>query len=202
MDNYFTTGDVAKITGLSQKTIKNYCDQGRIISENTPVSNFRRIKYDSLCAFMNSHGIPLQRIRECKSVNILVVDDDSAVRDLIVRALKLLAADAFSVLSIEGAVDGYEGCIKAGVMRPDLIILDLNMPKTDGFGVIQHIKKEPALSHTEIVVCTGYTSLENMEMLSVYGIRHILTKPVELDNLLRTVQNVITGDRTLVGNEV
>ena len=202
MENFFTTGDVAKITGLSQKTVKNYCDQGRIISENTPVSNYRRIKYDSLCAFMNNHGIPLQRIRECKTVKILVVDDDFAVRELIVRALKLLAEDTFSSLDIGAACDGYEGCIKAGIMRPDLIILDLNMPNTDGFGVIQHIKKEPELLHTEIVVCTGYASFENKEMLSGYGVKHILTKPVELDNLLQTVQNVITGDRSLVGHEV
>ena len=57
---FFTTGEVAKITGISQKTIRTYCSKGLIKADSTPVTNYRRISYGNLAAFMSKNSIPLE----------------------------------------------------------------------------------------------------------------------------------------------
>ena len=57
---YFTTGEVARIIGISQKTVKNYCDHGKIKSLTNCITKYRRIPRKNLVEFLKKNRISLQ----------------------------------------------------------------------------------------------------------------------------------------------
>jgi CheY-like chemotaxis protein len=71
--------------------------------------------------------------------------------------------------------------------RPDLILLDLNMPKIDGRAVLQHIKCEPDLRSIPVVVLT--TSSQEEDILRSYqlGVNSYITKPVSMDGFIKAI---------------
>ncbi|MFH0922275.1 MAG: helix-turn-helix domain-containing protein, partial [Fibrobacterota bacterium] len=76
---FYTTGEIAKITGISQKTIKNYCTQGRIKSEKTLITNYRRISRQSLVQFLEENSISSDILNAKPEIKILVTDDDKKI---------------------------------------------------------------------------------------------------------------------------
>jgi len=189
--NYYTTGEVAKIIGISQKTVKNYCDKGLLISENTPITGYRRIPHANLESFLHAHGISLNILeRQEKVKKVMVVDDEESIVKLFTTLLREIDAK----LLIETAANGYEACVKAGIFIPDAIILDLHMPKADGFEVLRNIKSINATSHAEFLVCTGYATPENIAALKPYNVFKVLQKPVDIDEFIRNVKTMLGMD--------
>jgi two-component system phosphate regulon response regulator PhoB len=80
---------------------------------------------------------------------ILLADDDSALRRLIGTTL---GNKDFDVLN---AVDGEEALRMARQQHPELVLLDVNMPKLDGFQVCQHLKSDPETSTIKVVMITA-----------------------------------------------
>jgi two-component system response regulator len=91
-------------------------------------------------------------------------------------------ADAMAFLKREG---GY-----ANVPRPDLILLDLNLPKKDGREVLEEIKESPTLKSIPVVVLT--TSASEVDILRSYRLHAncYITKPVGLDGFLEVVKSI------------
>lgn len=85
---------------------------------------------------------------------VLVVEDDASMREIEVRNLKKLN---FQVLEAE---DGQQAIDLLGQERPDLVLLDLMLPKVDGFGVLEFIRKNPdqQLSAIPVVVLSNLWS--------------------------------------------
>lgn len=77
-----------------------------------------------------------------------------------------------------------------GAPRPDLILLDLNLPKYDGRQVLEQIKTDPDLSHIPVVVLT--TSAAEEDILRSYKLHAnaYVTKPVDLDQFIRAIQQI------------
>jgi CheY-like chemotaxis protein len=78
----------------------------------------------------------------------------------------------------------------AGAPRPELILLDLNLPKYDGRQVLEHIKSDPGLSHIPVVVLT--TSAAEEDILRSYQLHAnaYVTKPVDLDQFIAAVRQI------------
>ena len=78
----------------------------------------------------------------------------------------------------------------ADAPRPDLILLDLNLPKKDGREVLQEIKEDYSLKHIPVVILT--TSQAEQDILRSYRLRAnaYVTKPVDLDQFLRVIQSI------------
>ena len=78
----------------------------------------------------------------------------------------------------------------AGAARPDLILLDLNLPKRDGREVLQEIKKDPGLQHIPVVVLT--TSGDEADVMRAYGLHAncYLTKPVAMEDFILKVRSI------------
>ncbi|MDQ6670592.1 MAG: response regulator [Chloroflexota bacterium] len=80
---------------------------------------------------------------------VLLVDDDPGLRRLIATTL---GTDHFKLLQ---AVDGEEALRVARQQHPDLVLLDVNMPKLDGFEVCRHLKSEPETSAIKVVILSA-----------------------------------------------
>jgi len=109
---------------------------------------------------------------------ILVVDDER----LITTMLKdILEANGYEVLV---AYDGQEGLRQARAWRPDLIILDIMMPKLDGFKVARLLKFDRNFQHIPIIMLTAKAGEQDAFISKMSGADVYLIKPVEPNQLL------------------
>ena len=119
---------------------------------------------------------------------ILIVDDDASVLAI---AKKRLATEAVETLT---ANDGAEGLRLAMENRPDLIILDLMMPKMHGYTVVQEIRNDPALRHIKILITSAKTYSSDIERALRLGADRYLNKPYNLQEFWDVVAELL-GER-------
>ncbi len=120
-----------------------------------------------------------------KLTRILIADDNAANRELLEAYLAAIECD------IELAVDGQDTLEKVTAFQPDLILLDVMMPKLSGFEVCQQIKSDPARSKIMILMVTALNELGDIERAVKAGTDDFLSKPINKIELLKRVQNMI-----------
>ncbi|MGD8743260.1 MAG: response regulator [Granulosicoccaceae bacterium] len=126
-------------------------------------------------------------------IDILLVEDNPADVRLTREALKE-AKVRNSLYVVEDGVDAMEFLNRHGeysdVPRPDLILLDLNLPKKDGREVLEEIKQDPELLRIPVVVLT--TSRADEDILRSYDLHAncYVTKPVDLDQFITIVKSI------------
>jgi chemosensory pili system protein ChpA (sensor histidine kinase/response regulator) len=116
---------------------------------------------------------------------ILLVEDTSEQRDLVAMYLGM------NGYHVEVANDGIEGLAQARKSKPDLILLDLGMPKMDGYQVIQELRADDALKDIPIVIISAWTASTHRERAKAAGADVFITKPFELTHILKTVQKYV-----------
>ena len=113
---------------------------------------------------------------------VLVVDDEPTIRELVADALR--EAD----YEIQTAANGAEGLEVLHHWLPTVIVLDLMMPRLDGFGFTKLLRLNPKLAHVPVVLVTAaYGAHEAGKRV---GAQAVVTKPFELDALVDTVRQV------------
>lgn len=84
-------------------------------------------------------------------LRILVVEDDESLK----RVYEIHLSTWSMVPIVDTARDGFDGLVKVGLQRPDLLISDLQMPHLDGFEMIRSLRRMPSCADMQIVVVTG-----------------------------------------------
>ncbi len=115
---------------------------------------------------------------------VLVVDDDRDGREIYATTL---SASGFRV---EQAVDGFEAVDKSYKLHPDLILMDLLMPRLDGWEVIGWLKNNRNTRDIPIVAVTG-AQAEQCELARSAGVHSVLIKPCAPDTLLDEIRRVL-----------
>jgi PAS domain S-box-containing protein len=115
---------------------------------------------------------------------VLVIDDDPAVRELVHR---FLSSEGFRV---ETAADGEEGLRRARQLRPDVITLDVLMPRKDGWAVVQDLKADPQLSDIPVIMMTF---VDDKNLGYALGASEYLTKPIDRNRLNAVLQKYRPG---------
>jgi len=122
---------------------------------------------------------------------ILVVDDEADIRDLVRLNLELDGHD------VELAGDGAEALAAvADGLRPDLVLLDVMMPKADGWEVLAHLKvdPDPDVAATPVVMLTARTGELDRIRGGIEGALRYLTKPFGIGVLLTAVSDALEAD--------
>ena len=112
---------------------------------------------------------------------ILIVDDDDTT--VLVFQMHLSKAG----YTVETAVDGADALEKVPAFRPDLILLDINMPKMSGFEVAKRLKENPETSRIPIFIMTSLKQEANIKRGYDLGIEEYMTKPTNIAHLLLRV---------------
>ncbi len=120
---------------------------------------------------------------------ILSVDDSRAIRMVLKRLFRPFACELFE------AGDGEEGLAVATSVKPDLIILDYNMPVMDGVTMLRQMRENPELKRTPVIMLTADASSEIINTVARLGVRDYVTKPFEDAQLLDKVSRVISLNR-------
>lgn len=113
---------------------------------------------------------------------ILIADDNAANRELLEAYLVQVDCD------IELAVDGQDTLDKAKAFQPDLILLDVMMPKLSGFEVCRKLKDDPQLAKIMVLMVTALNELGDIERAVKAGTDDFLSKPVNKLELLKRVE--------------
>jgi len=129
----------------------------------------------------------------CEVVEILLVEDNpgdvrltqEVLKDGKVRNNMSVVMDGVDAISFLQQTGEY-----AGAPRPDIILLDLNLPKKDGREVLAEIKADPDLKNIPIVVLT--TSSAEQDVFRSYDLHAncYITKPVDLDQFIRVIRSI------------
>jgi DNA-binding response OmpR family regulator len=127
-------------------------------------------------------------MRGAKKKKILIVDDEV----FLVRALKdRLVLEGFSVIS---AADGEDGLKKAFADNPDLILLDLVMPKMDGITMLKKLRADERGARVSVVVLSNMSNAQSMDESLASGAQEFLVKVNNsLDDVARIARRVIGG---------
>ncbi len=120
---------------------------------------------------------------------LLVVDDE---RDFVDVISERLGAKGFDILR---AFDGKEGIERAHSDKPDLIILDVAMPEMNGYDVCRKLKLDEKLKDTPIIMLTAKFQPNDIRFGIGMGADAYLTKPLELELLLHTVNALLRAKK-------
>jgi DNA-binding NtrC family response regulator len=118
-----------------------------------------------------------------KKSTILVVDDEEALRSVLSNEL---INEGYEVRT---ASDGDEAIAELDRTQFDLVLLDIKMPRVNGFEVLKHIKERP--SRTKVVMLTGFADLKNAIESKKLGADDFVSKPYDLVDLLTTIERVL-----------
>jgi two-component system, cell cycle response regulator DivK len=120
---------------------------------------------------------------------ILIVEDN----ELNLKLFRdLLSANGYETLETK---DGHEAISLTRNMRPDLILMDIQLPEISGLDITQKIKADPELRHTPIIAVTAFAMKDDEEKILAAGCEAYISKPISIGHFLSTV-------KTFLGEEV
>ena len=122
---------------------------------------------------------------ETDTSRVLIADDNPANCELLEAYLVELDCD------VEIAIDGQDTLDKVASFRPDVVLLDVMMPKLSGFEVCKQIKENPETSRIMILMVTALNELGDIERAVDSGTDDFLSKPVQKVELVKRVQNML-----------
>jgi|SRR5262245_36470170 len=108
---------------------------------------------------------------------ILVVDDDSATADTLARLIRTLGYEAKAVYGGEAAVE------LISEFEPDMALIDIGMPKRNGYDTVASIRQQPGGTHVILVAVTGWSRDEDKRRAYEAGFDLHITKPMKLETL-------------------
>ncbi len=122
---------------------------------------------------------------------LLLIDDSLSVRKFVGRMLESAGYE------VETAVDGEEGLCKASAQNYQVIITDLEMPKLNGYEVIQRLRSRPETQQTPIIGMSSRASEKHRQMAREIGASSYIVKPVEEGALIQEVERLIGRETTM-----
>ncbi len=116
---------------------------------------------------------------------ILIVEDNEENRDSLARRLQ---RRGFEVLH---AADGVKGVETAQSEKPDLVLMDMNMPELDGWEATRKIKATAGLENTPVIALTAHAMAGDRERALEAGCADYHTKPVEFSQLITQIETIL-----------
>jgi len=121
-------------------------------------------------------------------IKVLYVEDNDDNVYMLKMRLELLGD--FEVLTAE---DGEKGCEMAAAERPDIILMDLEMPIVDGWEATRRLRENPQTCDIPIIALSAHALSGEREKAIAAGCDDFDTKPIEFDRLVATVQRVLAS---------
>jgi two-component system, OmpR family, response regulator RpaA len=123
---------------------------------------------------------------------ILVIDDDPAILELVAINLEIAG------YRVSKAIDGIKGQALAIQLMPDLIILDVMLPKVDGFTVCQRLRRDNRTTDIPVLMLTALEQTQDKVKGFNAGADHYLTKPFELEEMQARVRGLLRRRRSIL----
>ncbi len=191
--SFCTTREAATLLGVSVGTVQLWVESGLLDAWKTS-GGHRRVVRESIEKLLHHPSpraaapvpaAPLPAATDAgKQLSVVVVEDDPGLLRLYQAKLARWPMQP-ALLALD---NGFAGLMSLGHSKPDLLILDLNMPGIDGFGMLKVLHHTPDMAGTHIVVVTGLDKAAVQERGGVPDGIEVLPKPIPFDRLQQIAQ--------------
>ncbi len=124
------------------------------------------------------------------STRVLLVEDNEMNRDMLTRRLSRAGYEVIT------AADGEQAVIQVREGRPDVVLLDMNLPVKDGWTACKEIREDSAIANTSIIALTAHAMGEDRDRALAAGCDEYATKPVDFPDLLSKIESLCGGDQS------
>lgn len=184
----YTTGEIASLCHVTINAVKKWIASGKLKAYRTPGGHYR-VDSDDFETFISDYRLHIkEELFPPEKKKILIIDDEPHVVEYLKGALE--ASEDGSNYNIETAGDGYEALIKVGDFNPDLLVLDIRMPRINGFEVCQRLRQDKKWSALKILAITAFGK-EDMDKIVEFGADICLSKPVDLKQFRENVEKLL-----------
>ena len=123
--------------------------------------------------------------KDMSELKVLIIDDSKTIRR---SAESLLKKEGCTVVT---ASDGFEALAKIVAQKPDIIFVDIMMPRLDGYQTCALIKHSGVFHKTPVIMLSSKDSIFDKARGKIVGSEHYLTKPFSKDDLLSVISNYV-----------
>lgn len=127
--------------------------------------------------------------RRTSQAKILIVDDEPDLVSTVQYRLKFAECDVVT------AANGQEGLEKAESERPDLILLDTNMPVMNGHEMLERLRADANLRDIPVIMLTARCEAQDIAAASAHGVSDYVTKPFEFVQLMDKIRGVLNDKK-------
>jgi chemosensory pili system protein ChpA (sensor histidine kinase/response regulator) len=123
---------------------------------------------------------------------IMVVDDSLTVRKITSR---MLTRAGYQVVTATDGVDALEKLAELGDVVPEVMLLDIEMPRMDGFALAKHLRRDPKTKNLPIIMITSRTADKHRDYAMQLGVNTYLGKPYQEDELLQNIADFVAAHK-------
>jgi chemosensory pili system protein ChpA (sensor histidine kinase/response regulator) len=183
---------LARVPGLSGATVLGTGEIVLIVNpvqlaQRAEVPAFRPASVDEMLALRQAPAAPARTERKL----VMVVDDSLTVRKITSR---LLSREGFEVVTARDGVDALQALAERA---PDAILLDVEMPRMDGFEFAKTAKGDPKTARIPIIMITSRTADKHRNRAMEIGVDAFLGKPYQEEELLRNLRGMLEAFATV-----
>ena len=171
---------LARVPGLAGATVLGNGEVALII--NPVALAARAVERAAIPLPAASAEQPAAAASTAAAAAVMVVDDSLTVRKISGR---LLARHGYHVLTAKDGVDALE---QLAEVVPDVMLLDIEMPRMDGFDLARNIRADARLKHIPLIMITSRTADKHRQMAAEIGVNHYLGKPYDEEDLLACIR--------------
>ncbi len=179
----YTTHEISRLLQVDPSSVSKWIDRGILLAFRTP-GGHRRVRGSDLRSFLAAHHMPIPEELGTGRVRLVVVDDERAVLDGLKRALRPYS-NQVELLTTES---GIEAVLMVTELKPDGLLIDLNLPDLDGLEVCRQVSSRKALEGVLLVTMTARPGPTSLADSLKAGAVACLTKPPDLRQVLRLFQ--------------
>lgn len=179
MKSYLTPKEVAELLMVSTATVRLWAENGNL-KANVTAGGHRRFKLDDIKEFAIKKKILLNTTMS-QTPRVLIVDDDIHFAEFLKTLLKLEIKN----VDVEISLDGFDAANKIHDFTPTILLLDLKMPRLDGFQVCQRVKENPLQNHIRVIGISGDVTQSDIDKIKSMGAEACLNKPIDAPALLK-----------------
>ncbi len=179
--DWLTLGEAAKYLGVAQSTIRKWCDSGRLPAFYTP-GGHRRLRRSDLDAFLGASGA---RQAHGSEPLVLIVDDDPRLREFVRVNLEMEGC------AVREAASAEDGLAALEEEAPDLILLDVKMPKVDGWAMLRPVREKHGVAAIPVIMFSGKVDEPSASAGAERGAQAFIGKPFEPQKLVEAAKQVL-----------
>jgi DNA-binding response OmpR family regulator len=124
--------------------------------------------------------------KKSDKAKILIIEDELDCVSIVQCRLEWCNYDVIT------ATNGKEGLEKAASEKPDLILLDTNMPVMNGHEMLERMRKDREIQDTPVIMVTALCDAKDIDTASSFGISDYVTKPIDFEKLIEKISNILS----------